>query len=491
MKASISRQKTVSINALGRAAGCVIPRLHRAALAVIAALALTQAATATDLKDVFEAAKANDAVIGAARAQYEAARQALPQARSGLLPQVSAQGATSWNELSFPVGPQFNPDTGLFEEVPDQQYNDHSWSATLNQPIVNFSAWFTYTSAKAAVEQAKTALDAAEQNLIVRATEAYLNVLRAQDLLDSTQAAEAAVKRQLEQVQQRFDVGLVAITDVLEAQAAYDDALVNRIQADGDHDIFFENLRTLTGTAYDSLSRLSEELPIVNPAPADEEQWVQTALITNYGVKGAQHAVAAAARTLRSRRSDHLPTLGASALRNHDVTGGPSFLGGKTDVTRYSLTLNVPIFSGGLVRSRARQASAELEGARQQLLDAQRTVARDTRNLFRAVATDVVRVRARQRAIESSQSALDATETGYEVGTRNIVDVLQAQQRLFGSQFDYADSRYRYVLDLMRLKQSTGTLSDEDLYELNTFADPNDQVETLPSLRRYSGDLGS
>lgn len=447
------------------------------ATCMVTGLLLGPIAAAADLTDVFEAARENDAVIGTARAQYQASRQVVPQARSGLLPQLNAQVNTTWNELSFPGS-----------TATDLEYNDHDWTAQLTQPIVNLDAYFTWRGAKAVEAQALANLDTAEQNLIVRAAEAYLNVLRAQDLLDTTVAAEAAVKRQLEQVQQRFDVGLVAITDVLEAQAAYDDSLVNRIQADGDHDIFFENLRTLTGRAFDSLARLSENLPIVNPEPRVEAEWVDTALATNLAIRSAEASVRAAQRTLRARRSGHLPTINAAIRRNNSVTGGPAFLGNETEITQYSLELNVPIYSGGFTHSRAKQASAELEAARQQLLDQQRTVARDTRNLFRAVATDVVRVRARQRAIESSQSALDATETGYEVGTRNIVDVLQAQQRLYGSQFDYADSRYRYVLDLMRLKQASGTLQDDDLYELNRFTDASNPVETLPSLRRYGNE---
>jgi len=170
--------------------------------------------------------------------------------------------------------------------------------------------------------------------------------------------------------------------------------------------------------------------------------------------------------------------------QSHAVTGSPNVFGADTtDATIYGLTLSLPIYSGGLTRSLTKQASAQAEQAAELLLNEQRIVTRDTRNLYQAVATDVVRVRARLKAIKSSQSALEASETGYEVGTRNIVDVLQAQQRLFSSQFDYADSRYNYVIDLMLLKQAVGYLSDQDLTELNTYTDPNDQVVRLISLR--------
>ena len=436
-------------------------------------------AWATDLLEVYEAAKTSDAVVGAARAGYAATKEAVPQARSALLPSVNASANTSWTEREFPGS--VNPNTGT--GVPDQEFNDHGWNAQLRAPLLNMGSWFGVGSAKASVKAAGHDLAATEQQLIVRVVEAYLNVLRAQDLLDSTSAEEAAVKRQLEQVQQRFDVGLVAITDVLESQAAYDNAAVRRIQADGDHDIFFETLSTLSGESYDQLFRLSDSLPILNPDPIDEQVWVDTALSSNLNIRTAQEQLTAARRNVRARRSGHLPTIDATITEVHSVTGSPNFFGADTTDQRvYGLELNIPIYNGGVVRSQSKQARAEQEQARELLLNQQRTVTRDTRNLYRAVATDVVRVKARLKAIKSAQSALDATETGYEVGTRNIVDVLQAQQRLFSSQFDYADSRYNYVINLMRLKQAAGSLNEADLTELNNFIDPSNPVVRIVTM---------
>ena len=312
--------------------------------------------------------------------------------------------------------------------------------------------------------------------------QAYLNILRAQDRLDTTKAEITAVKRQLEQVQQRFDVGLVAITDVLDSQAAYDNAVVRGIQAEGDYAISFETLSTLTGRSYESLNRLDESLPIVDPNPSQEDEWVNTALENNYGVKAAKAQLKAARRDKRAKQSSHLPTVDATVTQVESVTGGRNFLGADTtQSTVYGLQLSWPLYTGGLTRSRVRQANATAEQASELLLSQQLNVTRDTRNLYKSVTTDVVRVQARLKAIRSSQSALEATETGYEVGTRNIVDVLQAQQRLFGSQFDYADSRYTYLLNLMRLKQSAGTLSEADLQELNSYMNPANPVQRLIS----------
>ena len=470
------------------------PVFRRSAAAALLCLAAGPA-SAIDIADAYRDALKNDPVLGAAQASFEARKELIPQARANLLPRMSMTGSTGWNERSFPVPPRldFNPDSptfGTIAPVADQNFNERQWAARIDQPVFNLSSWHTWRSARSSVAGAEANLAEAEQGLIVRVVQAYLDVLRAQDRLDATLAQEAAVNRQLEQVQQRFDVGLVAITDVLEAQAGYDNAVVERIQADGDRYIFFETLQTLIGERFESLDRLSENLPIVNPEPRNEQQWVQTALDTNHNIAAARAQLEAANRTIAARRAGHLPTLEGSVTRSHYVTGGASFLANKIDTTTWALSMNLPIYQGGFTNSRTREARALAEQAREELLNQQLTVSRDTRNLFQAVATDVVRVGARTKAIASSLSALEATETGYEVGTRNIVDVLLAQQRLFASQFDYADSRYNYVTDLMRLKQTAGVLAEEDLMELNGFADRSDPVTREASLRNRSGKSG-
>jgi outer membrane protein len=330
--------------------------------------------------------------------------------------------------------------------------------------------------------------ESTEQNLIVRTIAAYLDVLRADSLVESTRRAEAATERQLEQVQQRFDVGLVAITDVLEAQSGYDNTVVIRVQAVGDQDIFFEVLRALTGQPFNEILDISESLPVVDPVPGDVEEWVTTAMATNPTVKSAEEQLIASNRTVRARRSGHLPTIDGTISYNHFVTGGvQSFFGGKTNSTVYGLRATLPIYQGGFINSRTKEAQALAERSRQQLADARLTISRDTRNIFRRVATDVVRVEARIKAIASAESALEATETGYEVGTRNVVDVLRAQENFFRSQYDYADSRYNYMLSLILLKQQSGVLNEEDLAELNQFADPNTVISRITTLSLRSG----
>jgi len=443
----------------------------------------------SDLADVYADAKIGDPVSSAAQANFRAIKENIPQARSRMLPSINAGVSTTKSEIDFPGATDANPFSPTFgQSIPGESYNENGWNASLRQSIINVSNWASLKSAQSSVKAAEYDLKQTEQELIIRVVRAYMNVLRAQDYLDTSNAEVTAVNRQLEQVQQRFDVGLVAITDVLESQAAYDSALVRKIQADGDQGIFFQTLSTLTGITYEKLNRVSETLPIINPNPFQEAVWVKTAQEENLGILSAAEQLNSARKNMRAKRSERLPTVEGIVNKSHNVSGGRNFFGSDTtDFTSFGLQLSLPIYNGGITRSRVKQAAAQADQANELLNNQRLTVIRDTRNLYRAVATDVVRVRARLKAIKSSTSALEAVETGYEVGTRNVVDVLQAQQRLFASQFDYADSRYNYIINLMALKQAAGTLEEMDLMELNKFTDPSDQVIRHISLSNDSG----
>ena len=479
--------KKSAAGSLRRAARCEqrypkrpLLRLGAGALALGLAASASAAEDGANIEQLYASAKANDPVLGVAKADYRARKEILPQSRAALLPTISMGGSTSKNRRSFPgsrldLDPN-SPSFGQIFTVPSQTSNSHGWNAQLRQPVFNAPSWFNFRRAQALSVQAEHDLANAERNLIVRVAGAYLNVLRAQARVEAARAEEQAVKRQLEQVQQRFDVGLVAITDVLESTAAYDAAVVRRIQADGDHDVFFETLKTITGVAHESVDSLDSALPIVDPEPNDEEAWVARALNANLAVLSAREALTAAQRGHRAVRSGHLPTLTAVISHNNSSTGGSGLLASESEAQSYVLSAQIPIFQGGALWSRSRESRHQVERARQSLQERESTVIRDTRNLFRAVSTDVVRVQARIRAIKSSESALEATQTGYEVGTRNIVDVLQAQQRLFLSQFDYADSRYNYVLDMLQLKLSAGSIEEQDIRELADYTDPSNPV---------------
>ena len=445
-----------------------------APIALLSLLFAAHAVVATNLSDVLSDALTSDPKIGAARAGFLARNEIVPQSRANLLPQLTVSGTKEDDQR------RANPTRTVQESFFDQ----HSWQAELRQPVIAVSKYYALRSAQAQRDAARFDLSSSEQDLLLRVADAYFNVLRAQDQLDSSKAEETAVKRQLEQVQQRFDVGLVAITDVLDSQAVYDNAVVKRIQADGNHDIFFENLRNLTGKSYDDLDKLSSKLPVVYPEPRDEEQWVDQAVATNTSIKSAQETLLASQRDISARRADALPTVDAVATYSEFRTSSPASFGA-SDSRAFQLQARMPLFQGGAIHSRVQESKYRAQQSEQLLEDKKRTVSRDTRNLFRTVITDVVRVRAGEKSIQSSKAALDATQTGYEVGTRNIVDVLQAQQRLYASQFSYADSRYAYVTDLLRLKQAAGALIAQDLTELNAFLSATDTVKKLPIGRLY------
>ena len=467
-------------------------------LSTIAAAAIGCAfathAFGANVAEVYQAALENDPVLGAAKQDYAARGEIVPQARAGLLPNVNLNATTSYNRLEYPHGNMLDTDPasptfGQLKGIPGDEFNDHTWQAQLVQPLIDVSAYYTYKSSQALKAQAAQDFVAAQQNLIVRTVSAYLEVLRSQAALESTTAEEAAVKRQQEQVQQRFDVGLVAITDVLDATAAYDNVVVLRIQAERDQGIQFETLYTLTGQSYQEVDQISTTLPIVNPTSVDEDYWVTLALANNPNVLSSRQAKIAAEKDLRAKEGAFLPTLDGVVSYNQDVNHVESFLGSglgtvgdKSNTRTYALQFQLPIYQGGYTLSKVREARARLLQSGEVLRNNEWVVSRDTRNLLRTVTTDVIRVRARIKAIKSAESALEATQTGYEVGTRNIVDVLQAQQRLYSSQFDYADSRYNYVRDLMLLKQSAGTLAPDDVGRLNTYIDPQQPVRRLNAI---------
>jgi outer membrane protein len=427
------------------------------ALALAGLMTFGTSASATNLADIYDLAVQNDPQIAAAKASYMATAEAIPQARAGLLPNVGIGASTSNNERVV-VNLDFT-----------DRFNENAWQAVLRQPIFRLDSWFQFQQAKNIEAQALAQFAAEQQELIFRVTDSYLNILQTSDFLTSSNAERDAVKRQLEQVQQRFDVGLVAITDVLESTAAYDTSTVNVIEAEGAQVISFVALLRLTNQSYSEVDGLAEEFPISYPEPNNEEAWVQRALVGNYSLLAAQEGVNAARRNLQTSKSRFLPTVDAEISYLESSSGGTANFGANVEQKSAAFLINVPIYTGGATRSQSKQAGYQLEQAQENFDLTQRTVVESTRSLFVAINTDVARVRARLRGIESSQSALDATQTGYEVGTRNIVDVLLTQQRVYLAQFQYAAARYQYIRDTLSLKQVVGSLSPDDVYLLNGF----------------------
>ncbi len=436
----------------------------------------------TDLVTVYNEALKNNADLAAAQANYQAISETVPQARAGLLPNLS--GGADLASTNTQV------DTRQASNI-DSDRSALSYRASLTQPLFRADRWFQFQAAKATDQQYALQLSAAEQNLILQSAETYFAVLRAQDALASTKAEEAAFQRQLDQANERFDVGLSDKTDVLEAQAGFDTARANRILAQRAVEDAFQALVTLTTHEYSALEGVKHSLPVLAPTPNDAKAWVDPAAQPNLNLQASNYAVDAAEETLRQRKSGHAPTLDAVAQYRKGDNDALSFSNSalsspyndNAEQTSIGLQLNIPIYSGGLTSSQVREAYQRLNQSEQERESLRRKVVENTRNLHRAVNTDVETVQARRQSIISNQSALEATEIGYQVGTRNIVDVLDAQRQLYSSVRNYNDARYDYILNNLRLKQAAGTLAPSDLQALSSFLKPdyNPDKDFLPS----------
>lgn len=462
------------------------------ALAVTAASSgLTWADTApslsprTDLVSVYRQAVENNADLAAARAQFKAIQEVVPQARAGLLPNLSggAEASNTRTDVDTSMGSRSLKRSGTV------------YQATLSQPIFRADRWYQLQAAEAISEQAALEYSIAEQDLIRLTAQAYFAVLRAQDNLAAAKAEQSAFQRQLDQADERFEVGLSDRTDVLEAQAGFDTARANRLLIQRQVDDAFQALFTLTNREYGALEGIEHSLPVLPPIPNDASAWVNTATRQNLNLLASNKAVNAAEETLRQRRAGHAPTVDAVARYSRGDndslgftnTGSEAVIGiprynGDVEQRSIGLQLNIPLYSGGLTTSLGREAFHTLTQTEQQRESLRRQVVESTRNLHRAVNTDVEQVQARRQSIISNQSALEATDIGYQVGTRNIVDVLDTQRRLFAAVRDYNNARYDYILDNLRLKQAAGTLNPGDLDDLQRYlkADYDPDRDFLP-----------
>jgi len=465
--------------------------LRRLSLAIAVAAATSASAwateaplsTKTDLMSVYQEAAKNNAALAAARAQYMARIEAVPQARAALLPNLSATGTVQDTRTSID-----SVDTPAGSSSPASSRSGNSYQANLSQPLFNAAAWFQLKAAESTSQQASLEFSATEQDLILQSAQVYFNILRAQDGLATSKAEEAAFKRQLDQSNERFDVGLSDKTDVLESQAGYDTSVANRIIAQQQVDNAFQALTTLTNREYSAVDGMRHSLPIMPPTPSDAKAWVDTAAQQNLRLLSSNYAVDAADESLRQSKSGHAPTVTAVAsygkgdndnfgFSNSGQLGSPRY-GSDVAQGQVGLQLNVPIFSGGLTSSQVRQSYEQLNQTEQSREQLRREVVQNTRNLYRAVTSDVQQVQARKQSVISNQSSLEATQIGYQVGTRNIVDVLNAQRALYTSVRNYNDARYGYILDNLSLKQAAGTLSPADLEALAAFLNKNYNPDT-------------
>ncbi len=429
-------------------------------------------ATAADLDAVYQRALTNDPLIREAEANRRAALESKPQARAALLPQLNASGRYN-DEQSDSTGAFVQPGQPPTPTVRDSDGNSSAWDVTLRQNLFRWENWAALRRADAESAQAEADYMAAQQDLILRTSEAYFNVLAARDTLEAAQAAHDAIARQLEQSEKRFEVGLIAVTDVQEAKAAFDSATASLIQGKRSLATTGERLRELTGDTFDELSKPGANMPLASPNPARAEDWVQLAMNQNPRLIASRLGADITRQDISAERGGHLPSLDLVVSRSHFdseatlVGTSNGDIESDSEDTTISLQVTVPIFSSGATSSRVRQAQYRHTAARERLERTARETERETRDAYLGVNSEVARVQSLRQAVESSQTALQATEAGYEVGTRTSVDVLDARRRLFESQTIYARSRYDYLLNVLRLQLAAGTLDQKGLTDVN------------------------
>jgi outer membrane protein len=438
-------------------AGC--GRLVASLICLALVLALPGRAAADDLVSVFTLALDADPQYQAAVAGHEAALEVVPQSLALLLPNINLRADVSRNRYH-----ERNPG-------PDVKENTYStnkdYSASLRQSVYARDRFIALEQADSRVAQADAQLESAYQDLIIRVARRYFIVLGALDNLEFVQADKAAIGRTLDQAQQRFEVGLAAITDVYEAQARYDTAVSEEINAEKLLDDAREALRELTGERPGVLEVLREEIPLVEPEPAAKEPWVETATEQNPLLLASRAATEAARQEVEITRSGHYPTVDLTAdyaRRNNNFGGFRSL---KRNDSAIGLEVVLPVYQGGLVSSQTRESQYLLDQTQQDGVRIFREVQRQARDSYRGVLAEISRVKALKQAVISSEKALEASEAGFEVGTRTIVDVLDSQRELLRVRRDHARSRYDYLLNTLSLKQAAGILEESDLVQIN------------------------
>jgi outer membrane protein len=461
--------------------------MNRLLACLFVALASTGAASAKDLVGVYEDALKSDPQIRQADANRLASREARPQAWSQLLPQISgtlsrtqdrqdgseAEGAIG-SGAGTPTGP-IAPVDGSSASVPFLvNTTAKSWGLNLRESLFSWSNWMSVKQADKEVAQAEATYLAAQQNLILRVAQAYFNVLSALDGLDANQASLEAISRQLDQANKRFEVGLIAITDVQEAKAARDTAAAAVIAGKRTLATAGDQLSEITGQKYDALNKPGDDMPLNAPQPADEDRWVTVSLDQNVSLLSNRLQADIARENVRIAFGGHLPTFDLVASKSRTTSDGSETVGGSPfslnnsiNDRQYTLQITVPLFSGGLTQSKVRQAQYQWIAAKEGVVQSSRATERQARDAYLGVISGIARVQALRQALESSQTALKATEAGYEVGTRTAVDVLNSRRTLVQAQTDYAVSRYDYIVSVIQLRLAAGNLSGNDVTQVN------------------------
>ena len=443
-------------------------------LALVASISSFQPARAENLINLYEKALTSDPQFLSSRSKAASGQESIAQARATLLPSLSATVSTSNSDTTSSGIQVFNGQTFPGIETVSDSDTDNL-QLNLSQEIYHHDSWIALSQAEKRARQANMSHEVEQQTLIIRVAEVYFNVLSSADNLEFAQAEKESVGKQLEQTKQRFDVGLIAQTDVHEAQAQYDQAIASEISAQNDLDNAHEALREITGSYTERLSRLKENIPLETPQPANITDWEKVAERSNINLRSNQLAVDIARQEIKRQFASHYPTLDFSASYTDSTSKGTSTqpdspsipTGRESENTSMALTLTIPLFSGGRTSSQVRQAQADFADASQELERVHRQTTRETRSAYRGVVANISSIKALTQSQVSNQSALEATKAGFDVGTRTMVDVLLSTTNLFNAKRTLARSRYDYVVNVLKLKQAAGILTQDDLIKVN------------------------
>lgn len=411
----------------------------------------------TDLMAVYELAKKNDPQIRASRAQQNATQELRPQALSAIGPNVSLSGTLNYQRQDVKSAANDNSDT----------FASNSLTLSLTQPLYRRELFIALDQVDDQLTQADANYAAAEQALILRVAQAYFGILSAKDDVGFALTEKKAIARQLDQAKQRFEVGSIAITGVHEIQARYDQAEANRISAENEVDNARENLRIIIQTMPPKLANLLQDMELTPPQPDNIDIWSEDAQKNNPAILAAKLNADIARRNISTQRSGYYPNVDLVTSINRSRTDYE--FGSDTDTGSINLQFSVPIFQGGRTNSKVKQARHEYDAAQESLDQQRREIDFQVRNAYRGIQTSISRIKALQASENSAQSALKATEAGFEAGTRTLVDVLNSQSDLYRAKKDYAQSRYAYVLNTLSLLQAVGTLSADDLRQVNSW----------------------
>jgi len=424
-------------------------------------------AGAADLLQVFRDAQSNDAQFASARAQLLATREKLPQARAGLLPQVIGTAGANRTRLdqTASLPPVQAPTVNGV-----RFFNSNSWALQLTQPLFRWDRWETYKQGELASLAGEVSFEQAQLDLITRTSQAYFDVLTAQDNLYLAGAQKKAIAEQLAQAKRNFEVGTATITDANDAQARYDLAVSTEIAAQSQLEITRATLQQITGKPVDELLGLRPESAIPGPMPADVNAWASQAEQSNPQVGLAGYNLESAQREYNKARAAHLPSVDMVASYGYtDQTGSATqVVATHFNAAQIGVQLSVPIYAGGQIQSRVRETQALADKAASDLEFARRTAAQVARQSYSGVSNGLAQVKALEAAEHSAQSAVESNQLGYEVGVRINIDVLNAEAQLYQTRANLAKARYDTIMNGLRLKASTGVLNEDDVVQINT-----------------------